>query len=102
MKANYLKNKSELNRMSIEVARAEIEKITQERCPKCQANMERQSIAIMCKVLATRFGFGKKRLKELIDGAEGIGTYLNQTGCDYQICIDWLRDEMGIDLNEQT
>ena len=100
MKANYLKSKSELNKMSIEVARAEIEKQKQEFCPKCQQRMEMQSIAIMCKVLATRFGFGKKRLKELIDGAEGIGTYLNQTGCDYQICIDWLKDEMGIDLNK--
>lgn len=100
MRANYLKSKSELNKMSIEVARAEIEKQKQEFCPLCQKKMEMQSIAIMCKVLATRFGFGKKRLKELIDGAEGIGTYLNSMDCDYQICIDWLRDDMGIDLDE--
>lgn len=102
MKSAYITSRSESDRRARKIAREEVEKSKRDFCPACMANMERQSIAIMCKVLATRFGFGKKRLKELIDGAEGIGTYLNQTGCDYQICIDWLRDEMGIDLNEQT
>lgn len=102
MKANYIASKSDLKRASLEAAKEEIKRQMDTFCPKCQANMERQTIAIFCKVLSTQFGFGKKRLKELIDGAEGIGTYLNQTGCDYQICIDWLKDEMGIDLNEQT
>ena len=100
MRSNYIASRSDLKRASLEAAKEEIQNQMKTFCPKCQANMERQSIAIMCKVLATRFGFGKKRLKELIDGAEGIGTYLNQTGCDYQICIYWLRDEIGIDLDE--
>lgn len=102
MKSNYIANRSDQRKLALEVAKEEIKRQKEQFCETCQQRMEMQTIAVMCKVLSAQFGFGKKRLKELIDGAEGIGTYLNQTGCDYQICIDWLKDEMGIDLNEQT
>ena len=101
MKANYIASKGDLKRASLEAAKEEIKRQMDTFCPKCQANMERQTIAIFCKVLSTQFGFGKKRLKELIEGAEGIGIYLTKQNCDYQICIDWLKEEMGIDLDEK-
>lgn len=100
MKSYYIGNKGDQRKLSLEVAKEEIERQKKDFCPKCQQRMEMQTIAVMCKVLSAQFGFGKKRLKELIYGAEGIGKYLFETGCDYQICIDWLRDEMGIDLNK--
>ena len=84
--------------MAVEVAKQEIERQKIEFCPKCQQRMEMQTIAVMCKVLAIKFGFGKKRLAELIEGAEGLGTLLHDADFDYNKCVDWLRDEIGIDL----
>lgn len=101
MKSRYIQSKTESEKIAAKVAREEIERQKAEFCPKCQARMEQQTIAVICKALNTRFGFGKKRLQELISCSEGLGIFLHDSGSDYQIAVDWLRDKIGIDLEKE-
>ena len=98
MKANYITNKSDQRKLAIEVAREEIKRQKEQFCEKCQQRMEMQTIAVMCKALNVLYGFGKERLKKLIESSEGIGTMMHDTNSDYDGAVEWLRDAMGIDL----
>lgn len=98
MKANYIANRSDQHRIALEAAKEEIERQKQEFCPNCMKNMEAQTIAVMCKALNVLYGFGKERLKKLIESSEGIGTMMHDTNSDYEKAVEWLRDAMGIDL----
>jgi hypothetical protein len=100
VKSNYIGNKSDQRKLALEVAKEEIERQKKDFCPKCQQRMEMQTIAVMCKALNVLYGFGKERLKKLIESSEGIGTMMHDTNSDYEKAVEWLRDAMGIDLNE--
>lgn len=98
MKSNYIRSKSETRQVSREAAREEIKRQMETFCPACQAKMEAQTIAVICKVLSTQFGFGKKRLRDVIDSAEALGTMIHENGDNYSGAIEWLKNAMGIDL----
>ena len=100
MKSNYLTSGSDYRKASYAVAKAEIDKITQERCPVCQQSIANQVAAVMCRALALNHGFGKKRLKNLIKETEWLFELCDMDGKKYKAtdCIEWLRDAMGIDL----
>ncbi len=100
MKSNYIANRGDQRKLAIEVAREEIKRQKEQFCETCQQRMERQTIAVMCKALNVLYGFGKDRLKALIESAEGIGTMMHDTNSDYDGAVEWLRDKMGIDLAE--
>ena len=102
MKANYITNRSDQRRIAIEAAKDEIKRQKAEFCPECMANMERQTISIMCKVLHDNFDFTKEMLEDLIDCSEAIGLFIHDRGDDYKCTVDWLRDAMGIDLECET
>ena len=99
VKANYIGSKSEQRKLALEVAKEEIERQKAEFCPECMANAERQTISIMCKVLHDNYGFDKEKLKDLIGCAEAIGLFIHNRGDDYKCAVDWMRDEIGVDLN---
>ena len=100
MKSAYITSRSESDRRARQIAREEVEKAKREFCPDCMANMERQTISIMCKVLHDNYGFDKEKLKDLIGCAEAIGLFIHDRGDDYKCAIDWMRDAIGIDLNK--
>lgn len=104
MKSNYLSSGSDYRKASYAVAKAEIDKITQERCPVCQQGIANQVAAVMCKALAINHGFGKKRLKALISETEWLFELCALDGKNWKAtdCIKWLRDEMGIDLENRA
>jgi hypothetical protein len=99
MKSAYITSRSESDRRARQIAREEVEKAKRDFCPDCVRRMEAQTISIMCKVLHDNFGFGKHRIKELIACAEAIGIFINDSGSGYECAVDWMRDEIGIDLN---
>lgn len=101
MKSNYIANRSDQHRIALKAAKEEIERQKQEFCQNCERQMEAQTIAVMCKALNVLYGFGKERLKTLIESAEGIGTMMHDNNCDYGGAVEWLRDKMGIDLTKE-
>lgn len=102
MKSAYITSRSESDRRARQIAREEVERQKAEFRPVCMANMERQTISIMCKVLHDNFGFGKHRIKELIACSEAIGIFINDSGSGYECAVDWMRNEIGIDLERDT
>lgn len=85
-------------RIAVKVARDEIERQKKDFCPACQAKMEAQTIAVICKALNSQFGFGKKRLRDVIESAEALGTMIHEHGDNYTGAVEWLKKAMGIDL----
>ena len=100
MKSNYLTSGSDYRKASYAVAKAEIDKITQERCPVCQQSIANQVAAVMCKALNVRYGFGKERLRQIITDTENLFELCAVDGKRFQAtqAVEWLRDAMGIDL----
>ena len=98
MKSNYIRSKSETEQISRKAAREEIKRQMETFCPACQSRMEAQTIAVICKALNSQFGFGKKRLRDVIDSAEALGTMIHENGDNYAGAIEWLKKVMGIDL----
>jgi hypothetical protein len=74
MKSAYITSRSESDRRARQIAREEVERQKAEFCPDCMANMERQTISIMCKVLHDNYGFDKEKLKDLISAEIESGT----------------------------
>ena len=101
MKSAYITSRSESDRRARQIAREEIKRQKEQFCETCQQRMEAQTISIMCKVLHDNYGFDKSKIKELIDCAEAIGLFIHDSGSNYQCAIDWMRDEIGIDLKEE-
>lgn len=62
MKAHYIKNKSEQRKLAYDVAKEEIERQKATVCPSCEQNIGNQVLAVVCKALHDRYGFGKERL----------------------------------------
>lgn len=102
MKSNYLTSGSDYRKASYAVAKAEIDKITQERCPACQQSIANQVCAVMCKALAVRYGFGKKRLEQIITDAENLFELCAINGDQFNAtqAVEWLKNAMGIDLGK--
>lgn len=90
-----------------EIAKEELRKQKQEFCPVCQAQMENQTIAVLCMALHNVYGFGKARLERLLLSAQGLADYINgkhpeESGkANYtpEIAVEWLKD-IGIDLEK--
>lgn len=100
MKSNYLTSGTDYAKASRAVAKAEIDKIVQERCPQCEQSIANQVAAVMCKALNVRYGFGKERLRQIITDTENLFELCAVDGKRFQAtqAVEWLRDAMGIDL----
>lgn len=99
MRSNWFrKDGAETRQMFREVAKEEIRKQKAEFCPGCEEQIQTQVIALLCRVLHDRFGFGKKRLTELLQLARGLDIITVDGHKDDSIWGDWLRDKMGISL----
>lgn len=107
MKSNYLTSGSDYAKASRAVAKAEIDKIVQERCPKCEQSIANQVAAVMCRALNVRYGFGKARLRQIITDTENLFELCAIDGKRFNAvqAVEWLKS-IGIDLergaNEQT
>ena len=99
MKSNYIRDGGAESRQRLrEVAKEEIRKQKKEFCPQCEEQIQTQVIALLCHTLHVRFGFGAKRLTELLQLARGTDMLTVDSRKDDQIWVDWLRDKMGIVL----
>lgn len=109
IKSNYIRSRSETERIAREAARAELKKQKQTICPECEEMITNQVCAVMCMALHNAFGFGKVRLERLLQSAQGLAIYINgkhPEGLekkDYtpQVAVEWLKD-IGIDLEKIT
>lgn len=100
MKSNYIRNGgAESRQMLREVAKEEIRKQKAEFCPQCEEQIQTQVIALLCHTLHTMYGFGRKRLTNLLIGARGTDKFtVNDSRQTDGIWVEWLRDKMGIVL----
>lgn len=105
MKSNYIRNRSETERIAREAAREELKKQKREVCPQCEQMITNQVCAVMCKALHDRYGFGKKRIAELLSCAQAFADFINgkqPDGKDYtpMAAVEWLKTRYGIDLEK--
>lgn len=102
MKANYIGNKSDYNKLAMQVAREEVERQKADVCPACEKNIGDQVLAVTLKALHDEFGFGKQRLQKIVCDVENIFSLCSIDGKRFQAidCVSWLRDSIGIDLKE--
>lgn len=99
MRSNYIRDGAETRQMFREAAKAEIERQKKEFCPSCEEQIQAQVIALICHTLHTMYGFGRKRLSNLLQGARGTDMYtVNDAKMSDAIWVDWLREKMGIVL----
>lgn len=99
MRSNYIRDGAETRQMFREAAKEEIRKQKAEFCPKCEEQIQTQVIALLCHTLHTMYGFGRKRLSNLLQGARGTDMYtVNDAKMSDAIWVEWLRDKMGIVL----
>ena len=101
MKSAYIASRTESDRRARQIAREEVKKAKLDFCPACMANMERQTLSIMCKVLHDNFGFSKEQIRDVIACSEAIGIFIHDSGSGYECAVDWMRDEIGIDLTKE-
>ena len=101
MKAHYLKSRSEQRRMAHEVAKEEIEKQKAEICPACEERIGNQVLAVVCKALQVRYGFGKQRLQTIVQDTENLFSLCAVDGKRYNAmqAVEWLKS-IGIDLED--
>ena len=104
MKANYIGNKSDYNKIAMQVAREEVERQKADVCPACEKNIGDQVLAVTCKALQVRFGFGKQRLQQIVQDVENLFSLCAVDGKRFQAtqAVIWLRDAMGIDLGSDN
>ncbi len=102
MRANYTHNRSDMKRMAMEVAKEELERQKQTICPACEQYIGQQVTAVLLKVLHDQYGFGKRKLKNVMEHANGLFELCRYNPDMFQAtqCMVWLKDEMGIDLDE--
>ena len=99
MKSNYIRNGgAESRQMLREVAKEEIAKQKRELCPKCEEQIQTQVIALICHTLHTQYGFGRKRIMDLLVACRGTDILTVGERKDDSIWVEWLRDKMGINL----
>lgn len=102
MRANYTSNRSDMKRMAMEVAKEELERQKQTICPACEQFIGQQVTAVLLKVLHDQYGFGKRKLKNVMEHANGLFELCRYNPDMFQAtqCMVWLKDEIGIDLSE--
>lgn len=102
MKAYYIGNKSDYNKIAMQVAREEVERQKADVCPACEKNIGDQVLAVTLKALQVRYGFGKKRMEVIVQDVENLFSLCAIDGKRFQAtqAVEWLRDAMGIDLNK--
>ena len=99
MKSNYIRDGGAESRQRLrEVAKEEIRKQKKEFCPKCEEQIQTQVIALICHTLHTQYGFGRKRIMDLLISCRGTDKLTIESRKDDQVWVEWLRDEMGINL----
>ena len=95
MKSNYVKSSADARK----IAREEIEVQKATVCPACERSIGNQVVAIMCKALHLRFGFGKDRLNALLREAQDLFVLCgNDRRFNALQAVEWLRNDMQIDL----
>lgn len=102
MKANYIGNRSDYNKLAMQVAREEVERQKADVCPACEKNIGDHVLAVTLKVLQVRYVFGKKRMEVIVQDVENLFSLCAVDGKRFQAtqAVEWLRDAMGIDLNK--
>lgn len=102
MKSNYIGNKSDYNKLAMQVAREEVERQKADVCPACEKNIGDQVLAVTMKALQVRYGFGKKRMEVIVQDVENLFSLCAVDGKRFQAtqAVEWLKDTMGIDLNK--
>ena len=102
MKANYIGNKSDYNKIAMQVAREEVERQKADVCPACEKNIGDQVLAVTLKALQVRYGFGKKRMEVIVQDVENLFSLCAVDGKRFNAvqAVMWLKDSMGIDLNK--
>lgn len=102
MKANYIGNKSDYNKLAMQVAREEVERQKKTVCVDCEKNIGDQVLAVTLKALQVRYGFGKKRMEVIVHDVENLFSLCAVDGKRFNAvqAVEWLRDAMGIDLNK--
>ena len=102
MRANYIASRSDLKRASLDAAKEELNRQKQEICPACEQYIGQQVTAVLLKVLHDQYGFGKRKLKNIMEYANGLFELCRYNPDMFQAtqCMVWLKDEMGIDLND--
>ena len=102
MKSRYIASKTESEKIAIRIAREEVERQKAEICPACEKNIGDQVVAVMCKALSVRYGFGKQRLQQIITDTENLFSLCAVDGKRFNAvqAVEWLKDTMGIDLNK--
>lgn len=102
MKSRYIASKTESEKIAIRIAREEVERQKKLVCPACEQSVANQVAAVMCKALQVRYGFGKKRLQQIITDTENLFSLCAVDGKRFQAtqAVEWLRDAIGIDLNK--
>ena len=102
MKANYIGNKSDYNKLAMQVAREEVERQKKTVCVDCEKNIGDQVLAVTLKALQVRYGFGKKRMEAIVQDVENLFSLCAVDGKRFNAvqAVEWLRDTMGIDLNK--
>ena len=100
MKSNYIGSKSDYNKLAMQVAREEVEKQKAEICPACEKAIGDQVLAVVCRTLSIRYGFGRHRLQQIVDDTQALFDLCAVDGKRYNAlqAVDWLRS-IGIDLN---
>lgn len=99
MKANYLSSRGDFNSASREIARQEIENQKATVCPACEQSIGNQVTAVLLKVLHDNYGFGRKKLENVMEHANMLFDMCRMDGKRYKAtdCIKWLKS-IGIDL----
>lgn len=100
MRSGYLKSKSEYKRSMVEVARQEIAKQKAEICPECEKRVTNQVAATFCKYLHDRYGFGRKRLLELLTTTQDMAALNANAGGTAKDAQEWLEQFIGMTLDE--
>lgn len=100
MKSNYIRNGgAESRQMLRDIAKEEIRKQKAEFCPKCEEQIQAHCIALICHTLNKMYGFGQKRLTNLLQAARGTDMYtVNVEHQSDEVWVEWLREKMGIVL----
>ena len=101
MKANYIGSKSDYNKLAYQVAKEEIERQKATVCPDCMKNVGDQVLAVVCRTLSIRYGFGRQRLQQIVNDTQALFDLCAVDGKRWNAvqCIEWLRS-IGIDLNK--
>ena len=102
MKSRYIASKTESEKIAIRIAREEVERQKTEICPACEKNIGDQVLAVTLKALQVRYGFGKKRMKVIVQDVENLFSLCAVDGKRFNAvqAVEWMRDAMGIDLNK--